>query len=82
MTESGPLVGASLMSFVAVTSAERAKAFYAERLGFRLLQEDGFAVVFETEGSPLRARLVPAVTPAAYTVRGWLVSEIEAAVAP
>lgn len=81
MTEPGPLTGAPVMPFVAASSAERAKAFYAERLRLRVLGEDDFAVLFETAGAPLRAAIVPEVTPAPYTVLGWLVPNIEATAA-
>jgi len=58
----------------------RAKAFYGETLGLRLISEDAFAVVFDAHGTMLRVTPVGEMVPARYTVLGWQVSDIEAAV--
>jgi len=58
----------------------RAKAFYGEVLGLRVLSEDGFAVVFDSQGTTLRAAIVQEVVPARYTVLGWDVPDITATV--
>lgn len=77
----GPLsAGAQMVAFVAVTDADRARAFYRDTLGLRLVGEDGFALVFEQRGTLLRATLVREATPARYTVLGWEAEDIVATV--
>lgn len=72
-----PMVG-----FVAVTDAERAKAFYRDKLGLRLVSEEmPFALVFDAGGTMLRVSMVREITPAPYTVLGWKTDDIEATVA-
>lgn len=74
------LAAHELIAFVGTTSFEKARAFYGEALGLPLLSEDGFALVFDAHGTKLRVTLVNQVTPAAYTVLGWQVDDIAAAV--
>ena len=57
---------------------ERAKAFYRDTMGLRLVSEDQFAIVFDANGTMLRVSVVPEMTPAKYTVLGWDVSDIAA----
>jgi catechol 2,3-dioxygenase-like lactoylglutathione lyase family enzyme len=71
MLKSRPLV-----AFVATTDPARAKAFYANTLGLRLVSEDGFALVFDAGGTMLRIAVVKTVQPAGYTVLGWIVPDI------
>jgi len=68
------------MAFVAISDADRARAFYRDTLGLRLVTEDGFALVFELHGTLLRATLLRSVTPAHFTVLGWEVADIVATV--
>jgi catechol 2,3-dioxygenase-like lactoylglutathione lyase family enzyme len=79
MAKSAPLGAGRVVAFVAISSAERAKAFYRDKLGLRLVGEDGFAVVFDAHGTTLRATLVGEVVVAPYTVLGWAVPDIVAA---
>jgi len=65
---------------LATSDAARAKAFYGEVLGLRVVSEDGFAVVFDTQGTMLRVAIVREVVPAPYTVLGWDVRDIAAIV--
>ena len=64
------------MAFLATGDAARAKAFYGEVLGLRLLSEDAFAVVFDANGTTLRVAIVQDVVPAPYAVLGWDVEDI------
>ena len=74
MLESCKLVG-----FVGVRDAERAKAFYRDTLGLKLvLEELPFALVFDCDGTALRVTLVREVVAAPYTVLGWAVADITA----
>jgi len=70
-----------LVAFVSTTNADHARAFYRDKLGLRLISEDGFALVFESNGAPLRIALAKEVKPAPYTVLGWDVKDIRATVA-
>ncbi len=72
------LASAKVVAFLATGDAARAKAFYGEVLGLRLLSEDGFAVVFDANGTTLRVAIVQDVVPAPYTVLGWDVDDIAA----
>src|SRR6266550_6401736 len=69
-----------IMAFVATTDPARAKKFYAKTLGLRLVSEDGFALVFDAGGTMLRVATVAKLQPACYTVLGWIVPDIRAAV--
>lgn len=79
MTKSA-LSTAKLCGFVATRDRVRAKAFYQDVLGFKLVSDDQFAVVFETGDTMLRVTPVPDYTPVQFTVLGWNVRDIEATV--
>ncbi|MGA3187735.1 MAG: VOC family protein [Bryobacteraceae bacterium] len=65
---------------MSTTNADRARAFFRDTLGLRLVSEDGFALVFDSGGAPLRISLAQEVIPAKYTVLGWDVKDIRATV--
>ena len=67
-----------IMSFVGVSSADKARAFYRDTLGLKMLYEDGFALVFDVGGIMLRVTLVNEVRPQPYTVLGWQVGDATA----
>jgi catechol 2,3-dioxygenase-like lactoylglutathione lyase family enzyme len=67
-----------LAAFVGVSDASRAKAFYRDKLGLRLVSEDSFALAFDANGTNLRVTMVGQVTVAKYTVLGWDVPDIVA----
>jgi catechol 2,3-dioxygenase-like lactoylglutathione lyase family enzyme len=71
---------ARLVAFVATADAARARAFYRDTLGLRLVSDEAFAVVFDAHGTQLRVTIAKEVTPAAYTVLGWEVPDIAAAI--
>lgn len=66
-----------IIAFVAITDPEKARAFYEGVLGLRFVQDDGFALVFEANGTMVRAAQMKEFTPAQFTVLGWQVSHIE-----
>jgi catechol 2,3-dioxygenase-like lactoylglutathione lyase family enzyme len=70
----------AVIAFVATTQAERAKTFYRDVLGLRLLGDDPFALVFDANGTMMRIFKVRELTPAPFTVLGWKVAEIRPAV--
>jgi catechol 2,3-dioxygenase-like lactoylglutathione lyase family enzyme len=67
-----------IMSFVGVSDADKARAFYRDTLGLTMLHEDGFALVFDVGGIMLRVTLVNEVRPQPYTVLGWQVKDATA----
>jgi catechol 2,3-dioxygenase-like lactoylglutathione lyase family enzyme len=65
-----------LVAFVTVSNATRARAFYRDVLGLRLVSEDNFALVFDANGTMLRVAIASRVTAAPYTVLGWEIGDI------
>src|ERR1700730_9340200 len=73
------ILGSSkLVAFAGVRDAERARTFYRDTLGLRLVSEDGFALAFDANGTMLRVSLVREVVAAPYTTLGWEVDDIVA----
>jgi catechol 2,3-dioxygenase-like lactoylglutathione lyase family enzyme len=70
------LTDAALIAFLATAQPARARAFYESTLGFRLVIEDQFALLFDCNGTSLRIQKVDSVDPAPYTALGWQVSDI------
>ncbi len=68
-----------LIAFIATRDAARAKAFYQNTLGLKLIEESPYAVVFEVNGVMLRVTPVPEISIAKYTVLGWHVPDIAVA---
>src|SRR5207245_1254562 len=68
------------VAFVITTDPARARKFYGETLGLRFVSEDGFAVVFDANGTMLRVAISKEFQPARHTVLGWAVPDIAAAV--
>ena len=69
-----------MVGFVNTTNPDAAKGFYRDKLGFRLLGDDDFAVVFDANGTMIRISKAHSFTPAQGTVLGWQVDDIDAAV--
>ena len=75
------MLGSSeIIAFVATSAPERAREFYRDTLGLRLVSEDPFALVFDAHGTMLRISIVKGLKPAEYTILGWQVGDIAAAV--
>jgi catechol 2,3-dioxygenase-like lactoylglutathione lyase family enzyme len=68
------------MAFTATADAERAKAFYRDQLGLKLVSDEHFALVFDAGGTMLRVQRVKEVRVAPYTALGWQVPDIAAKV--
>jgi len=68
------------MAFSATTDAERAKAFYGDQLGLKLVEDSHFALVFDAGDTMLRVQKVKEVPEAKYTTLGWQVPDIAAKV--
>jgi catechol 2,3-dioxygenase-like lactoylglutathione lyase family enzyme len=69
-----------LVTFLITTNADGAISFYRDALGLKFHRDDGFALVFETDGVMLRIAKVPEFTPAKHTVLGWESENIAATV--
>jgi catechol 2,3-dioxygenase-like lactoylglutathione lyase family enzyme len=80
MAQSG-LSSYSIIGFVTIVDVPRAKDFYQNRLGLRLLSEEPpFALVFDANGIMLRLGMAEERPPAHGTVLGWQVPDIAEAV--
>ena len=71
-----PLGSRKVVAFVATTARAKAKRFYRDKLGLRLIEDGPFALVFDAHGTMLRVTPVPKMVPAGYTVLGWDVPDI------
>jgi catechol 2,3-dioxygenase-like lactoylglutathione lyase family enzyme len=71
----------SIIGFVSIVDVARARDFYRNTLGLRLVTEEPpFALVFEANGIMLRLGMAKELPPAHGTVLGWQVPEITATV--
>jgi catechol 2,3-dioxygenase-like lactoylglutathione lyase family enzyme len=66
--------------FIATAHGRRAKAFYTTVLGLTLVEDSAAALVFDAHGTMVRIAKVPQLAPAPYTVLGWSVPDIRAAI--
>ena len=74
------LESAELVAFVPAADLGRARYFYETVLGLPCVDATGIACVFDCGGITLRLTLVPDFSPAPYTVIGWAVPDLAAAV--
>src|SRR5689334_20982566 len=70
------LADKGLKAFVPTVMPERAKFFYRDILGLKLVAEDNFALLFEGKGTWIRVIVVRKLKPQAFTVLGWSVNNI------
>jgi catechol 2,3-dioxygenase-like lactoylglutathione lyase family enzyme len=71
----------NIIGFVSIVDVPRAKAFYRDTLGLRLVMEEPpFALIFDANGIMLRLGMAKEIAPAHGTVLGWQVPEITATV--
>jgi catechol 2,3-dioxygenase-like lactoylglutathione lyase family enzyme len=70
------LGSSDLVGFVATRDLEAAGAFYGSTLRLPLLEANGFARVYDANGTQLRVTLVESLAAAPYTVLGWRVQDI------
>jgi len=78
--EADVLRAAQLMGFVGVSDLALAQHFYGETLGLELHDERPFALVAHLGPAMLRITAVEQPAAAPYTVLGWAVGDVEAAV--
>ena len=70
------LAGKNPVTFIATRDREAAKTFYGATLGFPLVHEDLYAMVFDLNGIMLRVTPLPEFTPQPFTVLGWHVDDV------
>lgn len=70
------LAGASPIVFLATRNPERLRRFYETTLGLPYLGDDGAALHFDLAGTLLRIAKVQRFAPAAHTVLGWRVADL------
>ncbi len=71
----------NIIGFVSIVDVSRARDFYRDTLGLRLVAEEPpFALVFEANGIMLRLVMAKELPSFRGTVLGWQVPEITAAV--
>jgi len=85
MPASLKLSAAALVAFVPITNKEKALAFYRDKLGLTLVEDQSpFALVLkgngDTSGAIIRATFAGGFQPHLFTVPGWRVPDIEKAV--
>src|SRR5271157_2851537 len=81
MSESSILGAAKLVAFVPITDPAKARVFYQDLLGLRLVEDEKpFALVFDANGTMLRVTPVGEHKPAPFTILGWDVESIETTV--
>lgn len=69
-----------MVGFALTAKPEESKRFYSDVLGFRFVNDDGFALVFDAHGLMIRVSKVQSHTPPQNTVLGWEVDDISAVV--
>jgi catechol 2,3-dioxygenase-like lactoylglutathione lyase family enzyme len=71
----------NIIGFIPIVDVARAKEFYGDTLGLRLVSEEPpFALVFDANGIMLRLAIVKEPAPPRGTVLGWQVPDITATV--
>jgi catechol 2,3-dioxygenase-like lactoylglutathione lyase family enzyme len=78
MTQNARLSRYKIIGFVTIVDVERAKIFYRDVLGLRMVEEEPpFALVFDANGIMLRLGMGKERNPAPGTVLGWQVPDIQ-----
>jgi catechol 2,3-dioxygenase-like lactoylglutathione lyase family enzyme len=74
------LGGKELKAFVPTVKPDKAKLFYKDILGLKLLSEDNYALEFSANGTLLRVITVQELEPQLFTVLGWNVDDISSTI--
>jgi catechol 2,3-dioxygenase-like lactoylglutathione lyase family enzyme len=75
------LSSCNIVGFITIVDVDRARSFYRDTLGLRLVSEEPpFALVFDANGIMLRLGMAKERPPLAGTVLGWQVHDAGAAV--
>jgi catechol 2,3-dioxygenase-like lactoylglutathione lyase family enzyme len=70
------LGSAKVVAFAPTRDAKKARTFYQDVLGLKLVSEDKFALEFDANGTMLRVTSVPKYEPHPFTILGWNVANI------
>lgn len=65
-----------LKAFIPTINPEKARNFYMNVLGLKLISEDQYGMEFNTNGALLRITTVNKLTPHPFTALGWDVDDI------
>lgn len=60
--------------------ADKARSFYRDILGLRLISDDQYALEFDANGTALRVTIVTELKPHTFTVLGWDVDDISSTI--
>ena len=75
------LASSALVGFVSINDPAKALAFYRDTLGLTLIQDQTpFALVFDANGTMIRATFAGGFKPQPFTILGWQVTDIESTV--
>lgn len=74
------LGNARLAGFIGTANVEAAREFYENKLGLTFIEDQQYALLFDSNGTRLRVQKVQQVADIQYTALGWNVSDMEAAV--
>ena len=81
MTPESILGRSDVIAFAPTTDPAKARAFYEEVLGLRLVADQApFALEFDANGVMLRITTVQELKPQPFTILGWQVDDIEATI--
>ena len=75
------LATSDVIAFASTTDLAKARSFYEATLGLPVVDENGYACVFDAHGTMLRITAVAEVAHPGYTVLGWRVTDIGETVA-
>jgi catechol 2,3-dioxygenase-like lactoylglutathione lyase family enzyme len=74
------LESSKIAAFVATADPQKARDFYENTLGLKLVADEEYAIVFDANGTTLRVQKAGEFTPHPFTSLGWHVDDIEASV--
>ncbi len=74
------LAEAPFIGFIPVRDTAEARNFYEGTLGLHVVQDTPYALVIDANGTMLRLTAVPELTAQAFSIAGWQVPDITAAV--
>jgi len=74
------LADKKLKAFAPTMKPDKARSFYKDILGLKLLSEDNYALEFDANGTLLRITIVENFKPHPFTVLGWNVDNISSSI--
>jgi hypothetical protein len=72
--------GLKLKAFISTIKPDKAKVFYKDLLGLKLISEDNYGLEFDSNGTRLRINIVHEFIPHPFTVLGWDVDSIKSTI--